>query len=140
MRADLVDITLALIVLGAFVGVWLVKDDDADWKRRWAELSPAERSRLAAAARSGTLLASQEDIELAAGFARRDRRRRGPYWLLYSIRIPLGIALIAGGLVADSLLFLIFGVVFLLGGLWSTRSTFRIARAERETISRDRRP
>jgi hypothetical protein len=55
-----------------------------------------------------------------------------------AVRIPLGVALIAGGLVADSLLFLLFGVIFFLGGLWSLRGTVQTARAERETISRDR--
>lgn len=126
------------ILLVAFVAVYLVKEDVPAWAEHWHALSSAERTRIAAAARSGTLLASQEDIELAAGYARRDRRRRSLYTLAYAIRIPLGLALIAGGLVADSILFLVFGFLFFAGGLWALRGTLRVARAERETISRDR--
>jgi len=132
------DIAIALILIGAFVMVLRAESDDPRWEARWRSLSPAERSRIAAAARSGSLLASQEDIELAAGFARRDRRRRSPYTLADAIRIALGIALIAGGLVADSIVLLVFGVLFLLGGLWAMSRTVRLAHAERETISRDR--
>jgi hypothetical protein len=139
VRSDLVDLVIAAIFLGAVVAVWRVGDDDPAWEERWHDLSPADRARIAAAARSGALLASPEEIELAAGFARHDRRRRGPYNLLSAVGIPLGLALIAGGIVADSVLFLLFGVIFLLGGLRSLRRTVETTRAERETISRDRR-
>jgi hypothetical protein len=135
---DLPDIAIALIVAGAFVLVWRTEGDDPDWDARWRALSPPDRTRIAAAARSGALLATQEEIELAAGIARRDRRRRGPYTLVYAIRLPLGIALVAGGLVADSVVFLVFGVLFILGGLWSLGTDRRIARAEREAIDRAR--
>ena len=140
MSPDLVDIAIAVIFLAAVVAVWKVGGDvDPTWEERWRALSPADRARISDAARSGSLLASEEEIELAAGFARRDRRRRGPYTFLYAVRIPIGLVLIAGGLVAHSLLFLLFGAAFLLAGLWSLRRTFQISRAEREAISRDRR-
>jgi hypothetical protein len=42
------------------------------------------------------------------------------------IRLPLGIALIAGGLLADAGVLIFFGMIFVLGGLWGL-----------ETISRD---
>jgi hypothetical protein len=138
MRSLFVEIALVAILLGAFVQAYRVKDDDPAWEERWSALSPADRTRIAAAARSGSLLASEEEIELAAGFARRDRRRRGPYTLIYAIRLPLGIALVAGGLVADSIVFIVFGVLFILAGLWSLARGRRIARAEREAISRAR--
>jgi hypothetical protein len=131
-------ILIAAIVLAAFVMVWRTEGDDPLWQERWRALSPTEQARIAAAARSGSLLASEEEIELAAGFARRDRRRRGPYTLIYAIRLPLGIALVAGGLVADSIVFIVFGVLFILVGLWSLGSERRVARAEREAIDRAR--
>jgi hypothetical protein len=140
MAPDLVDIAIAVIFLAAVVTAGKAGSDaDPTWEERWRALSPADRARLAAAARSDSLLASQEEIELAAGFARRDRRHRGPYTFLHAVRIPVGLVLIAGGLLAHSLLFLLFGAAFFLAGLWSLRRTFQISRAERETISRDRR-
>jgi hypothetical protein len=135
---DLPDIAIALIVVGAFILVWRTEGDDPDWDARWRALSSADRTRIAAAARSGALLATEEEIKLAAGFARRDRRRRGPYSLVHAIRLPLGIALVAGGLVADSVVFLVFGVLFILAGLWGVGADRRIARAEREAIARAR--
>jgi hypothetical protein len=137
---DFVDIAIALIFLGALVAVWKVGgNEDPTWEERWRALSPADRARIATAARTGSLLASEEEIELAAGFARRDRRRRGPYNFLYAVRIPVGLVLIAGGLLTHSPLFLVFGAILFLAGLWSLRRTFQISRAEREAISRDRR-
>jgi len=103
VRTDLVDIALALIVLFAFLLVWRKEGDDPVWQERWRALSPADRTRIARAARSGALLSSQEEIELAAGYARRDQRRRLPYTLMTGIRLPLGIALLAGGLLAGAL-------------------------------------
>lgn len=138
MRSLFVEIALVVILLGAFVLAYRVKDDDPTWEERWNALSPADRARIAAAARSGSLLASEGEIELAAGFARRDRRRRGPYTLIHAMRFPLGIALVAGGLVADSIVFIVFGVLFILAGFWSLATGRRIARAERETIDRAR--
>jgi hypothetical protein len=105
-----------------------VKDDDPEWLERWKTLSPAERTRIAAATRSGALLASHEEIELAAGFARRDRRRLSPWTLANVIRLLLGIALIAGGLAADSIILLVFGVLFLFGGIWA-RATATVSPA-----------
>ena len=135
---DLLYATLALIVLVAFVMIWRVEGDDPAWAERWRALSPAERARIARAARSGALLASQEEIELAAGFARRDRRGRTPYTLRLMATIPVGGILIVGGILADSVALIAFGTVVLLGGLWSIRGTERLSRAERETIARDR--
>jgi hypothetical protein len=134
---DLPDIALALIVLCAFVLVWRREGDDPIWQERRRALSPADRSRIAAAARSGDLLASQEEIELAAGYARRARRRSRPHALIYALRVPLGIALIAGGLLADSVVFIAFGVIFLLAGIWALVKGRRVAWNLRETMSRN---
>jgi hypothetical protein len=132
------DAFIVAVILVAFAIAYRVKDDDPEWLARWQALTPADRSRIAAAARSGSLLASQEEIELAAGYAERDRRRRGPFTLIDAIRIPLGIALIAGGLVADSTIFIVFGVIFIVAGIWAAGGSHRISHAERETIGRNR--
>ena len=133
-------IAIALIVLGAFVTVWRREGDDPLWQQRWSALSPAERVRLAAAARSGALLASQEEIELAAGFARRDRRRRRPTRLIAAFDLPVGVVLVLGGLVASAPIFIAFGALFLILGLFRLLRARRIGRGLRETISRDRQP
>ncbi|HEY2054803.1 MAG TPA: hypothetical protein VGH14_12795 [Solirubrobacterales bacterium] len=138
MLHDLPGIAIALIVLGAVIVVWRTRDDDPIWQERWSALSPADRTRIAAAARDGSLLASDEEIELAAGYARRDQRRQLPYTLMLAIRLPLGIALIAGGLLADSSVLVVFGAFFSLAGLWSLSGDLRIRRGLRETMSRDR--
>ncbi len=137
MLHDLPDIAIALIVLGTFVLVWRREGDDPIWKARWDALSPADRIRIARVARSGELLTSQEEIELAAGFARRDLRRRRPHRLISAFDVPIGMVLIAGGLVAHVLAFTIVGVAFLLMGLIRLRRSRHTARRLRETISRD---
>jgi hypothetical protein len=130
-------IAIALIVFASFVMVWRTEGDDPVWKARWDALSPAERIRLSRAARSGELLASQEEIELAAGFARRDLRRRRPHRLISAFDLPAGVALVLGGLVTHVLLFTIFGAAFIVLGLLRLRRGRKVRRGLRETISRD---
>lgn len=112
--------------------------DDPVWEARWRGLSPAEQARIAAAARAGSLLASDEEIELAAGFARRDRRRRRPTRLIAAIDVPFGAVLVLGGLVAHAGIFVFFGTVFLLLGLFRLRRAHQVGRGLRETIARSR--
>lgn len=132
-------ILIAAIILAAFVMVWRAEGDDSLWQERWRALSPAERARIAAAARSGSLLASEEEIELAAGFARRDRRRRRPARLIASIDVPIGAVLILGGLLAHAGIFIAFGAALLLLGLFRLYRAHQVARGLRETIGRARR-
>jgi hypothetical protein len=132
-------IAIALIVLGAFVTVWRREGDDPLWRQRWNELPPPERRRLVAAARAGTILASQDEIELAAGYARRDRRRGRPARVIAAFDVPIGVILILGGLVAGVPLFVAFGAFFLALGLFRLIRSYRAAQGLRETISRDRR-
>jgi hypothetical protein len=131
-------IFIALIVIGAFALVWRAEGDDPVWEERWRGLAPAEQARIAAAARSGSLLASTEEIELAAGFARRDRRRSRPARLIAALDVPVGVALILGGLVAGVVLFTLFGAFFFLLGLFRLHRAHRVSRGLRETISRGR--
>jgi hypothetical protein len=133
-------IIIVLIVLGAFVTVWRAEGDDPLWQSRWAALSPADQARIAAAARSGDLLASREEIELAAGYARRDLRRRRPARVISAIDVPIGLLLILGGIVTHVFAFSAFGALFLLVGLFRLTRSRRIGRGLRETISRDHRP
>jgi hypothetical protein len=133
-------IIIALLVLGAFVLVWRAEGDDPLWEARWRGLSPAEQARIAAAARSGALLSSEEEVELAAGFARRDRRRRRPTRLIAAIDVPIGLLLILGGLVTHELIFSAFGALFLLLGLFRLHRARQVGRGLRETISRHRSP
>jgi hypothetical protein len=132
-------IAITLIVLATFVYVWRAEGDDPVWQARWAALSPTDRARLTSAARSGDLLASQEEIELAAGFARRDRRRRRPGRLISAIDTPIGLVLILGGLVTHVFLFSAFGALFFLLGLYRLHRAHQVNRGLRETISRDHR-
>jgi hypothetical protein len=131
-------IAIALVVLGAFVLVWRAEGDDPLWLERWRALSPTERSRIAAAARSGSLLASEEEIELAAGFSRRDRRRRRPTRVIAAIDVPIGAVLILGGLVAEAGIFIAFGVAILVLGLIRLYRARQVDRGLRETIARAR--
>jgi hypothetical protein len=54
------------------------------------------------------------------------------------IRLPLGIALLAGGLLADAVVLIVFGALFTLAGTWGLIGGFRLRHALRETISRGR--
>jgi hypothetical protein len=133
---DLPDIALALIVLGAFVLAWRAEGDDPIWGNAGAPSPPPTEPASPPRPAPGTPRI-REEIELAAGYARRTRRRNRPYALIYAIRVPLGIALLAGGLIADSVLFIAFGVIFLLGGAWALIKGRQESGALRETISRD---
>jgi hypothetical protein len=133
----LVDIALLVIVVGAAVLVFRDRVDESAWEERWRTLTPADRTRIAAAARRGALLADPEEIDLAAGYARRQRRRRGPYTLRLVIVVVVGVALLIAGLVHDSTVLLIFGAIFLLGSAWGFRRESLNSHNLRETASRD---
>jgi hypothetical protein len=131
----------ALVLLAVLVAFFLAnrrRPEDASWEARWDQLAAEDRVRLAAAARNGTLLAEPEEIGLAAGFARRERRRRAPGTLLASLDLPIALILILGGLVTGVALFLVAGAFFLLLALWRLIRHRRVSRGLRETISRDR--
>jgi hypothetical protein len=135
----IVDIVLAAIVVGALVIMLRLESEDPTWEARWHELSAADRARIAAAARSGALLADPEEIDLAAGYARRYRGRYARERLGF-VPIVVGAGLIIAGLVADNALPIVLGVFFGGGGLWGLSHSLRLNRNLRETISRDSRP
>jgi hypothetical protein len=81
--------------------VWRTEGDDPLWQERWRALPPPDRARIAAAARSGSLL-------------------------------------ILGGLAADAGVFLAFGALFLLIGLFRLYRAHQVGRSLRETIARAR--
>jgi ferric-dicitrate binding protein FerR (iron transport regulator) len=133
----LVDLALLAIVIGAAVLVFRDRVDDSAWEERWRALSPADRTRIAAAARSGTLLADPEEIELAAGYARRKSRRDSPYLLRLVATALAGVALLVVGLIHGSVILLAFGAIILLGTLLGFRREFLLALDLHETASRD---
>jgi hypothetical protein len=47
------DLLITLVLVAAFVHAFRIKDDDPVWDERWDALSPADRTRIARAARSG---------------------------------------------------------------------------------------
>ena len=135
----IVDIFLAAILIGAVVIMLRLEAEDPTWEERWDDLSAADRARIAAAARSGALLADPEEIDLAAGYARRYRGRNSRDRLGF-VPILLGAGLIIAGLVADNAIPVAFGVFFGVGGLWGFSHSLQLDRDLRETISRDSRP
>ncbi len=80
--------------------------DDPGWEKRWRELDPADRTRIATATRlvtSRVELDEPEEAGLAEGFRRRDQRRQSyielPVLLLLT---TLGALWIAGSLPAST--------------------------------------
>lgn len=129
-------------VAAIFVGLLVVlsQDRDADplWEQRWRDLGPADRKRIEAAVISGALLADPEEIEIAAGLAHKKRALVGFIDLASAIISGLGVALIVAGMIADTLILVVFGALFLLRGLWAFVTEIRIGRNLREVISRGR--
>jgi hypothetical protein len=134
---------LPYVAVGAiFVGLLAVlaqdRDDDPLWEQRWRDLGPADRKRIEAAVSSGALLADPEEIEIAAGLARKKRALVGFVDLSLAIISGLGVALIVAGLIADTPVLVVFGCLFLLRGLWALVTELRVGHNLREAISRAR--
>jgi hypothetical protein len=135
----IIDIAIGGILVAAIVIALGIEAEDPSWEERWLDLSTADRARLAAAARSGALLPDPDEIDLAAGYARRYRGRNSRERLGF-ISVPLGAALIVAGLVTDNAILVVFGVFFGAGGLWGLSHSLQLDRNLREAISRDHRP
>jgi hypothetical protein len=133
----LVDLALLAILVAAAVLVFRDRVDDSSWEERWRALSPADRARLAAAARSGALLADPEEIELAAGYARHRSRRDSPYFLRVVGTAVVGVVLLVAGLVHGSVVLIAFGAFLLIGMLLGFRRELLTALNLHETASRD---
>jgi hypothetical protein len=85
--------------------------DDAGWERRWWELDPTERERIADASRSNSRLETPEETQLAKGFRRR-LNRCGAYRGLgvFPLFVILA-ALMLGGVIQAGVFGMIFAVV-----------------------------
>lgn len=140
MPSWLVDLALVVIVIGAVVLVFRDRVDDSAWEERWQALDAADRSRIAAAVRRGGLLADPEEIDLAAGYARRELRRNSPGTLRLAVLVLLSAALIITGSARDSGVLLVFGGIFLFGVLWQFRTELQNDPNLREAASRGQRP
>jgi hypothetical protein len=131
-------VAVAAIFIGLLVVLSQDRDGDPLWEQRWRDLGPADRKRIEAAVSSGALLADPEEIEIAAGVARRNRTFVGFIDLVSAIVCGLGVALITAGLIADTPILIVFGCLFLLRGLWALVTELRIGHNLREVISRSR--
>lgn len=141
MPSWLVDLALLVIVVGAAVLVFRDRVDESDWEERWRALTPADRTRIAAAARHGNLLADPEEIDLAAGYARRQRRRRAPYTFRSTFfGLFLGAALLIAGLIHGSVVLPILGAVILAATGLGLRRGSAADDNLREAASRDPHP
>jgi hypothetical protein len=131
-------VAVALILFGATVAVFRIGNSDPDWEERWGDLDPSDRTRIKASVESGALLADPEEIELAAGLARRSRSGVEFGDIAAVIVAGLGVALIVAGLAADLLVLVVFGGLFLLVGLFGLRTELQLGRNLRDVISRAR--
>ncbi|HEX3362462.1 MAG TPA: hypothetical protein VHS74_15815 [Solirubrobacterales bacterium] len=131
-------VAVAAIFVGLLVVLSQGRDSDPLWEQRWRDLGPADRKRIEAAVSSGALLADPEEIEIAAGLARKKKALVGFIDLASAIVSGLGVALIVAGLIADTPVLVAFGCLFLLRGLWALVTDIRIGRNLREAISRAR--
>jgi hypothetical protein len=133
-----VDIFLiGLTVFIAASAVWAVLrpgDDDPNWDLRWQGLDPGYRDWLAAMTTDprwmGTL-SDPEEIQLAKGFARRERRRLAPYEVALGVVAALAVALTLAGLVPMSTVGIslgLFGAIPVLITSWRTHQLRRKVR------------
>lgn len=129
---------IAIILVGMLVALFRDRGSDPLWEQRWRDLRPADRKRIEAAVSSGALLADPEEIEIAAGLARKKKALVGFGDVTSAIVSVSGVALIVAGLIADTLVPVVFGALFLLRGLWALVTELRIGRNLREVISRSR--
>jgi len=107
---------------------------DRDWEQRWLSRTRADQERIAAAAGRGEPMADRDEAELAAGWAR-DQRRWDAYsghgsWLRTAVALVLfGAALTRG----SAALTAVTGGLVILALWWAARDRDRerrLARAE----------
>jgi hypothetical protein len=96
--------------------------DSPNWELRWRGLDADDRVRISTAARSakGASLTDPEETELAAGFRRRDRRRRA--YVDFAV-LPFLLAAIVFadvGLLSTGVVGLALALYGVFNGLWSS--------------------
>jgi hypothetical protein len=97
----LIGVTVLAAVLAVSVAL-RPGDDDPNWELRWRSLDPGYRNWLAAMTtdpRWMKTLSDPEEVELAKGFARRERRHLAFYELAATALAALTVALALAGLV-----------------------------------------
>jgi hypothetical protein len=114
---------ILLICVTALVSIAALKtalwrgSDDPNWELRWRSLDPGYRDWLAAMTTSRAWLATltdPEEIELAKGFSRRERRRRAYADLAVTALLIVAVALALAGVLPFSTWGLILGCYTLL--------------------------
>jgi hypothetical protein len=108
---------ISVTVLIAVTATWTVLrpgDDDPNWELRWRGLDPDYRNWLAAMATNPAwmkTLTDPEEVRLAKGLARRERRHLAYYDLAAGVLVALTIALALAGVLPFSFAGLCLGVL-----------------------------
>jgi hypothetical protein len=130
-------VAIALIALFAAVLVFRVGNGDPDWEARWERLTPSDRARITTAVRAGSPLADPEEIQLAAGLARRSIRvDNGAFVPRLILAVGIGASVLIAGVVADNVYLVAFSAVFILPTAWTARRALRTNHNLREAIAR----
>ncbi len=112
-RVDIFTVILALaMVAQAFSGAFRAGDDGPNWDLRWRGLDPVGRARVEAAVRSNAKVIDPEEVELAAGLRRHERRRRAYLELTFVPLILVAAALALFGTLPTGTFPLVISMVF----------------------------
>lgn len=136
-------ILLAVVFLGFVFAVGTAFRSGADslsWELRWQGLDAEDLARISTSARSKdwrVSLTDSEELELAAGLRRRDRRRRA-YGELAALPVLLVAAILAlTGLVGTGIIGLAFGLSAVFTGLWDYLRTRKMSGEPRAVAAPD---
>jgi hypothetical protein len=117
-------VALLIGAFEAFEAFWEARDDPT-WATRWESLDPAERSWLAVMATSRSWLGTltdPEEIKLAKGCRRRERRYRLNYDLAAWPVLLVALALVLTGVIdATPILYSLLFLYAILRSLWNYR-------------------
>jgi hypothetical protein len=115
-------IVIFLFLAAAFRGAFWRGTDGPLWEVRWLGLDASSRARFVTAVYSRDALAAlsdPEEIELVAGYRRRQTRRRAYVELAAAPFLIIGAALALTGLLAGSSVIFILTLYTLFVGLWA---------------------
>jgi hypothetical protein len=134
-------ILLAVTLLGfifAAAAAFRSGADNLGWELRWQGLDAGDLARISTAARSRdwrSSLTDPEELELAAGLRRRDRRRRAYVELAVLPVLLVATVLALIGLVDVAAVGLVFGLSAVFTDLWDYLRTRRMSGEPRPVTS-----